>query len=136
MSFGAFKALPIDPARTRRDGGALVESAPDELVRASTCREAVDLMVDAIVRACVDADAQAGAHSHSHAGSGSGKDDVGPFVRQEDIVRSVVLPSSVSFILLTTVSIGDDHSLAEARRMTSMYAKMEYGVKRLLWLGS
>lgn len=25
--------------------------------------------------------------------------------------------------------------LAEAQRMTSMYAKMEYGVKRLLWLG-
>ncbi|KAF7440628.1 hypothetical protein PC9H_000974 [Pleurotus ostreatus] len=27
-------------------------------------------------------------------------------------------------------------SLAEAQRMTSMYAKMEYGLKRLLWLGS
>ncbi|KAJ8462179.1 hypothetical protein ONZ45_g18030 [Pleurotus djamor] len=26
-------------------------------------------------------------------------------------------------------------SLAEAQRMTSMYAKMEYGLKRLLWLG-
>ncbi|KAJ7271919.1 SacI homology domain-containing protein [Mycena haematopus] len=26
--------------------------------------------------------------------------------------------------------------LAEAQRMTSMYAKMEYGVKRLLWLGN
>jgi len=26
-------------------------------------------------------------------------------------------------------------SLAEAQRMTSVYAKMEYGVKRLLWLG-
>jgi len=26
-------------------------------------------------------------------------------------------------------------SLAEAQRTTSMYAKMEYGVKRLLWLG-
>jgi len=25
--------------------------------------------------------------------------------------------------------------LAEARKMTGMYAKMEYGVKRLLWLG-
>ncbi|KAI0256643.1 SacI homology domain-containing protein [Lactifluus subvellereus] len=113
-SFAAFKALLIDPAGTRRDGGALVESAPDELVGASTCREAVDLMVDAIVRACVDAaDAQAGAHAHARASSSTGKDDVGPFVRQEDIV-----------------------SLAEARRMTSMYAKMEYGVKRLLWLGS
>jgi len=27
-------------------------------------------------------------------------------------------------------------SLAEAQKMTSVYAKMEYGVKRLLWLGS
>lgn len=26
-------------------------------------------------------------------------------------------------------------SLADARRATSVYAKMEYGVKRLLWLG-
>jgi len=26
-------------------------------------------------------------------------------------------------------------SLAEAQKTTSMYAKMEYGVKRLLWLG-
>lgn len=26
-------------------------------------------------------------------------------------------------------------SLTEAQKMTSVYAKMEYGVKRLLWLG-
>lgn len=26
-------------------------------------------------------------------------------------------------------------SLIDAQRMTSVYAKMEYGVKRLLWLG-
>jgi phosphatidylinositol 4-phosphatase len=26
-------------------------------------------------------------------------------------------------------------SLDDARRATSVYAKMEYGVKRLLWLG-
>jgi hypothetical protein len=26
-------------------------------------------------------------------------------------------------------------SLVDAQRMTSVYAKMEYGVKRLLWLG-
>jgi len=25
--------------------------------------------------------------------------------------------------------------LADAQKMTSMFAKMEYGVKRLLWLG-
>jgi hypothetical protein len=61
-------------------------------------------MVDAIVRACVDADAQAGAHSHSHAGSGTGKDDVGPFVRQEDIVRSVVL-AFLSFFYFTDYGV-------------------------------
>lgn len=95
-SFAAFKALPIDPARScGHDGSTFVESAaPDEFV--GTCREAVDRMVDCIVRACIDA-------------SGG---DFAPVVRQEDIV-----------------------SLAEAQRMTSMYAKMEYGVKRLLWLG-
>jgi hypothetical protein len=26
--------------------------------------------------------------------------------------------------------------LDEAQKMTSVYAKMEYGVKRMLWLGS
>jgi len=98
MSFAAFKALPIDPARTRRgDSGSstFVEpAAPDEF--AGTCREAVNYMVDCIVRACIDA---------------SDGDSV-PVVRQEDIV-----------------------SLAEAQKMTSVIAKMEYGVKRLLWLG-
>ncbi|KAF9053929.1 hypothetical protein BDZ89DRAFT_1153595 [Hymenopellis radicata] len=33
------------------------------------------------------------------------------------------------------VKVEDVVGLAEAQRMTSMYAKMEYGVKRLLWLG-
>jgi len=33
------------------------------------------------------------------------------------------------------VSDGDVVSLLDAQRMTSVYAKMEYGVKRLLWLG-
>ncbi|KAH9043290.1 SacI homology domain-containing protein [Lactarius pseudohatsudake] len=100
-SFAAFKALPIDPARTRRgdDGSTFVEpaDAPEEFAGASTCREAVDHMVDCIVRAC--------------AGATGGGDSVS-IVRQEDIV-----------------------SLAEAQKMTSVYAKMEYGVKRLLWLG-
>jgi hypothetical protein len=76
-SFAAFKALPIDPARTRRDDSSgsstFVEpaAAPDEF--AGTCREAVDYMVDSIVRACIDA---------------SDGDSV-PVVRQEEIVRSV-----------------------------------------------
>jgi hypothetical protein len=75
-------------------------------------------MVDAIVSACRDAHAHA--HTHAHAcdsaisglGKSKGDVDVVPLVRDEDIV-----------------------SLAEARKMTGMYAKMEYGVKRLLWLG-
>jgi len=62
-------------------------------------------MVDAIARACADA------HADTDTGKGKG-DAVVPSVRNEDIV-----------------------SLAEARKMTSLYAKMEYGVKRLLWLG-
>jgi len=72
-------------------------------------------MVDAIACAC--ADAHAHAHAHAQPGAdlgnvkGKSKGDV-PSVRQEDII-----------------------SLAEAQKMTSMYAKMEYGVKRLLWLG-
>jgi hypothetical protein len=70
-------------------------------------------MVDAIVSACEDAHARTHAHDSAVSGIGKGKGEVVPSVRKEDIV-----------------------SLAEARRMTSMYTKMEYGVKRLLWLGS
>jgi hypothetical protein len=84
-SFAAFKALPIDPARTcGHDGSTFVESAaPDEFL--GTCREAVDRMVDCIVRACIDA-------------SGG---DFAPVVRQEDIVRSaiVVFPSPSLLII-------------------------------------
>ncbi|KAJ7449948.1 SacI homology domain-containing protein [Mycena latifolia] len=104
-SFAAFKVLPIDPARTRRassmgGSGAYVDSA-EELSGAGSCREAVDLMVDSIRRACeeIGNDGRVGE-------SGAG------LVAEEDVV-----------------------GLAEAQRMTSMYAKMEYGVKRLLWLG-
>lgn len=32
-------------------------------------------------------------------------------------------------------SIHFESSLTEAQKMTSIYAKMEYGVKRLIWLG-
>ncbi|RDB21105.1 Phosphatidylinositide phosphatase SAC2 [Hypsizygus marmoreus] len=99
----AFKVLPIDPARIRRgssvgdamgDGVEYIEAA-DELSGAKNCREAVEMIVDSIRRACEDV---GGAQ--------------GEFVADEDVV-----------------------SLAEAQRMTSVYAKMEYGVKRLLWLG-
>ncbi|KAJ7097797.1 SacI homology domain-containing protein [Mycena belliarum] len=104
-SSGAFKVLPIDPARTRRassvgGGGAYVDSA-EELSGAGSCREAVDLMVDSIRRACEDI-----------GNDGRGGENGTGLVADEDVV-----------------------GLAEAQRMTSMYAKMEYGVKRLLWLG-
>ncbi|KAI0797649.1 SacI homology domain-containing protein [Abortiporus biennis] len=93
-SFAAFKALPVDPARSHRDNGSFVEPA-DELTGATNCKQAVDIMVDAIHRACIDV----------------GNVQVN-FVTEKDVV-----------------------SLTEAQRMTSMYSKMEYGVKRLLWLG-
>ncbi|GJE90764.1 SacI homology domain-containing protein [Phanerochaete sordida] len=93
-SFAAFKALPIDPARSRRENGSFFEPA-DELTGVANCKEAVDVMVDTVARACAEA--------------GSAK---GELITQEDVV-----------------------SLAEAQRNTSVYAKMEYGVKRLLWLG-
>lgn len=98
-TFAAFKVLPIDPARTRSRSstGENVEytEAADELNGASNCKEATELIVDSIRKACEDI---GGAH--------------GDFITDEDVV-----------------------SLAEAQRMTSVYAKMEYGVKRLLWLG-
>ncbi|KAI8989706.1 SacI homology domain-containing protein [Trametes punicea] len=94
-AYAAFKALPIDPARARRESGSFIQTA-DELANAKNCKEAVDMIVDAIYQACKDI----------------GNDHPG-FVTEADVV-----------------------SLAEAQRMTSVYAKMEYGVKRLLWLGS
>jgi len=51
--FAAFKTLPIDPARSRRATGSIIEPA-DELSGAKNCKEAVDLMVDSIVKACRD----------------------------------------------------------------------------------
>ncbi|KAG7448009.1 uncharacterized protein BT62DRAFT_890388 [Guyanagaster necrorhizus] len=89
-TFAAFKMLPIDPTRSRSQS-----AGSEEVERAGNCREAVDMMVERIKRACEDV---------------SGVDD--GFLRERDVV-----------------------SLAEAQRMTSMYTKMEYGVKRLLWLG-
>lgn len=68
ITFAAFKALPIDPARSRRENGSFFEPA-DELTGANNCREAVDMMVDAIYHACLDI--------------GNGDDD---FVKEEDVV--------------------------------------------------
>ncbi|KAF8809044.1 hypothetical protein BYT27DRAFT_7163377 [Phlegmacium glaucopus] len=98
QTFAAFKVLPIDAARTRRETSAIGDQyveISDEMQGASSCREAADLIVDRIYRACEDI------------GGGQGR-----FVTEEDVV-----------------------SLEDARRMTSVYAQMEYGVKRLLWLG-
>jgi len=52
-TFAAFKALPIDPARTRRASGSFVDSV-DELAGATNCKEAVNLIIEAIHRACHD----------------------------------------------------------------------------------
>lgn len=72
VTFAAFKALPIDPARGRRENGSFYEPA-DELTGATNCKQAVDLMVDAIARACADA------------GGPHGED----LVRNADVVRFV-----------------------------------------------
>ncbi|KAJ6623464.1 SacI homology domain-containing protein [Mycena sp. CBHHK59/15] len=78
-------------------GGGYADTA-EELSGAGSCREAVDLIVDSIRRACADVGNDGGA---------------GGLVMRRTLLGG----------------------LAEAQRMTSMYAKMEYGVKRLLWLG-
>ncbi|KAF8912099.1 SacI homology domain-containing protein [Gymnopilus junonius] len=99
-NFAAFKVLPIDPGKVRRMSSyssdvSEIGGISEEMQGASTCKEAVDLIVEKIQKACEDI---GGAQ--------------GDFITLEDVV-----------------------SLAEAQRMTSVYAKMEYGVKRLLWLG-
>lgn len=68
-SFVAFKALPIDPARARRTTGSFEEST-DALPFVKSCREAVDVITDAIRQACLD--------------TGAGGEG---FVIEEDIVR-------------------------------------------------
>jgi hypothetical protein len=112
QNFAAFKVPPVDPTRTRGETSDQYVELSDEMQRASSCREAVDLIVDKIQDACEDV---GGRH--------------GGFVTAEDVVRSV----SILFYSFLFHFVG---SLSNARRMTSVYAKMEYGVKRLLWLGS
>lgn len=96
-SFVAFKALPIDPVRSRRTTGSFEETAND-LTWAKTCKQAVDTMVDMIFQAVLTV-------------KDAGGED-GCFIASEPIV-----------------------SLEDAQRSTTVMAKMEYGVKRLLWLG-
>ena len=54
------------------------------------------------------------------------------FISEGDVVRCALR----LLWLWTKADVYRGYSLAEAQRMTSVYAKMEYGVKRLLWLGS
>lgn len=74
-TFAAFKMLPIDPARIRRasSSGGGYSDAAEEMSGASTCQEAVALIVDSIRRACEDV------------GSAHGE-----FITDADVVRSVV----------------------------------------------
>ena len=53
-TFAAFKALPVDPTRTRPGSDTGYAEPADDLTGAATCKEAVDLMVDMIRRACED----------------------------------------------------------------------------------
>jgi phosphatidylinositol 4-phosphatase len=78
--------------------------------------EAVDLMVDMIRRAAEDL-------GNPHAN----------IVQNGDVVTlAIFFSASFKKTLLTLLVMS---SLLDAQRMTSVYAKMEYGVKRLLWLG-
>ena len=51
--FAAFKALPVDPARSRRENGSFMQTQ-DDLTGAKNCKDAVGLIVDAIRQACAD----------------------------------------------------------------------------------
>lgn len=72
-AFAAFKALPVDPARARRESGSFIQTA-DELANAKNCKEAVDMIVDAVRQACKDV----GSDHHE-------------FVTEADVVRYVSL---------------------------------------------
>lgn len=76
VNYGAFKILPIDPARVRRESSGMSEmymGLCDEMKDAVTCREVGDLIVDRIWRACEEV------------GGGQGDN----FVVEEDVVRWV-----------------------------------------------
>lgn len=81
-TFAAFKALPVDPARSRR-GSAFSEPA-DELAGAATCQDAVELMVNVIRGACEDV------------GGGRSIDGNTHFVKDAEIVGCVWLPLDIA----------------------------------------
>ena len=79
-NFAAFKVLPIDPTRNRSETSAVSDQyveLSDEMQRASSCREAVDLIVDKIQDAC----------------EGHGR-----FVTKEDVVRFVSYFFKILFV--------------------------------------
>jgi len=94
MVMVAFKALPVEKGKDRKEGGD--RGGEDALADVKNCQGAVDIMVEMIKKACEDM---------GSAGEG--------FIKEEDIV-----------------------GLAEAQKMTTVFAKLEYNFKRLLWLGS
>lgn len=54
-TWAAFKVLPVDPARVRQGStGSFADAAGDDLSAATNCREAVEMIVDAIQEACSD----------------------------------------------------------------------------------
>jgi hypothetical protein len=53
-TYAAFKALPVDPTRIRQGSSTGYAEPADDLTGASSCKEAVDLMVGTIRRACED----------------------------------------------------------------------------------
>lgn len=69
--FAAFKVLPVDPARARRETGSFIQ-ATDELAVAKNCKEAVDMIVQAIRQACANVG-----------------NDHRDFVTESDVVRCV-----------------------------------------------
>jgi phosphatidylinositol 4-phosphatase len=56
LSFAAFKALPIDPARSRQgSSGSFADyAAGDDLSDATNATEAVEIIVAALASACAD----------------------------------------------------------------------------------
>lgn len=95
-SFAAFKALPVGSTHVR-EGSRYAEPA-DDLAGATTCKEAVDLIVDAVRRACKDV------------GSASGDD----FISEEDIVRLVCQYHAI--IVRQTQCLASAYQRRSARR--------------------
>lgn len=113
LTTAAFKALPVDSATPYVSQGI---EGDESCSLPTSCRESVDLIVTAIRRAY---EIRTGGRKQC--------------VVEEDIVRYVLLHSEFRLTILSRFLIRS--SLAEAQRATSVYSKLEYGVKRLLWLG-